>query len=382
VNESQSRGMIPADITAYDVIAFVRRHIRIFTYVPLSFVLLSGVLSFVVHERFRATCVIVPPKQNTDASALLLGQLGGIGGMAASAGGLKLKDPSDFYIGLMKSRSVADSLIRKFGLLNYYQAENNTLARKLLEDATQIKSLKEGMITITVEDTSKRMAMNLANSYVVEMRKVMKKDAAEEAQARLAFFEQQLDEARRYLAKSEDSLRTFLQTHRIVSIEGATGVNVQAGAQIQAQISAREILLQGISSSFSAENPEYKRISSELAALRRQYKDLTSGSPSASMGNVKMAAAEIDYYRLLREAKYREFLFEAIGKQYEIARMDELKQVAHVQVVDPAIEPDMRHSPKRRIWITVGLFLGVVASAIVAVSFEIRTSLKAYRSES
>lgn len=370
-------GLLPEMITARDVIAFARRNYRLLVIGPIVGAIIAGMASFIVAPRYRATTVIVPPKQNADASSLLMGQLGSIGSMAAGASGIKLKDPNDFYIGLLKSRTIADTISAKFNLMRYYQAENRTRVRKILQEATTLKSAKDGMISITVEDTSRKMAMNLANSYIQQLCTLIKSDAAAEAGERLQFFEQQMTSARRVLAHSEDSVRIFLQSHKLVSVEGATAVSVQASAEMRAQIAAREVALQGIAGSMSENNPHYQRLRLELSALNKKYLDLESGTPNLSLGNRKMAAAEIEYYRLVREVKYRELLFEMLAKQYEVARMDEIRNVTHIQIVDPAIEPEERFSPQRTIWVIIGFIFGATISLLSAFISEASRKLTA-----
>ena len=52
-------------------------------------------------------------------------------------------------------------------------------------------------------------------------------------------------------------------------------------------------------------------------------------------------------------------------KQYDAAKMDESKDAAIIQVVEPAIEPDRKSSPRRAMILLISAFLGFLAGCIL-----------------
>ncbi len=54
----------------------------------------------------------------------------------------------------------------------------------------------------------------------------------------------------------------------------------------------------------------------------------------------------MEYLRAEHEVKYRQTMFDLLIKQYDAARLDEAKDAAIIQVVEAAIAPDRRSSPK------------------------------------
>jgi tyrosine-protein kinase Etk/Wzc len=54
----------------------------------------------------------------------------------------------------------------------------------------------------------------------------------------------------------------------------------------------------------------------------------------------------MDYVRKLRDVKYNEMIFEILAKQFEVAKIDEAREGAVIQVVDPAVPPDKKSFPK------------------------------------
>ena len=71
----------------------------------------------------------------------------------------------------------------------------------------------------------------------------------------------------------------------------------------------------------------------------------------------------LEQARLAREMRVREEVVIALSRQYEIARVDENRDVPVLNVMDPAVVPAFRSSPKRAPMALAGLLLGVAVAA-------------------
>ena len=69
----------------------------------------------------------------------------------------------------------------------------------------------------------------------------------------------------------------------------------------------------------------------------------------------------MDYVRKLRDVKYYETIFDILARQFELAKLDEAKEGAIIQVVDPAVPPDKRSFPKRTLIVIVATFVGLLS---------------------
>lgn len=324
--------------------------------------IVATVVSFLLPNRYTATTTILPPRQSQSAASLLLSQLGGgsLSPLATlGASSLGLKNPSDIYIGILQSRSIADPLIQKFRLQDVYHDRRLSDTRKDLSKNTDFEIGKEGLISISVEDKNAQRAAALANAYVEELRDVTQHLAVTEAAQRRLFFEEQLQQAKDALSVAEVALKESQQKSGMLQLDSQSRVIIEAVATIRAQIAAKEVELQAISTYATDENPQKIVAQQELTALRAQLAKLEHNSGSAgtdplvAVGN--LPAAGLEYVRRLREVKYRETIFELLAKQYEAAKLDEAKEAAVIQVLDPAVAPDKKSSPKR------SLVVGLVA---------------------
>jgi tyrosine-protein kinase Etk/Wzc len=353
-----------------DLLLILARQKRLLGILPAAIALLATVVVFLTPRWYTATVKIMPPQQSQSNAVAILGQLGALSGMAAPA--LGLKNPSDIYIAMLKSRTVADALITRFELKRVYDEDLLVEARKELAGNTSITVGREGVITIEVEDTDPKRSADLANAYVGELHELTVNLAVSEAGQRRLFFEGQLKKAKDDLTKAELAMTVYTQQSGLVNPQGQIGVTVAAAASLRAQITAREIQLAAMRSFATESNPDIKRIQQELSGLRSELgkmeKDtnISRGDVLVPMG--KASETSIEYVRRYRDMKYFETLFEVLAKQYEIARIDEAKDATLIQVLDKALPAEKKSKPKRALIVVLSAMLGFLAATVIAVA--------------
>jgi len=338
------------EISLIDLLIVLAKHKRLVLGVPVGASILAAIISLLLPNIYSGTTRILPPQQGGSAATALLNQLGGaLGGLGAAAGGaLGIKNPNDLYVGMLKSRTVADNLIARFDLNKLYDEKFQSDARKVLEKKTTITSGKDGIIIIEVDDTDPKRAADVANAYVDELMKLTKVLAVTEASQRRLFFERQLVQAKDNLTEAEIVARQGLQKGGLAQVDAQGRSMIEVTARLRAQISAKEVQL-GAMRTFAAEgNPELQRTQQELGALRRELSRIEGSSPIAAISGRDTAGnSGLDNLGRLRDVKYYEFLYELLAKQYELAKIDEAKDATVIQVMDKAIEPDRKSKPKR-----------------------------------
>jgi tyrosine-protein kinase Etk/Wzc len=331
--------------------------------------IMAAVIAFLIPPTYTATAVIMPPQQQSSSAAALLGQLGGVAGLASQS--LGIKSPADLYIGLLSSRTIADELIKQFGLQNVYRTKDLTDTRKKLASRTSFSSAKSSLIQISVEEQDRKRAADLANAYVDRLQEQNSRLAVTEASQRRLFFERQLEAEKNNLAEAEAAFKKMQEQKGIFQVSSQVEAVIRSMVQMHAEVAAREVILQRLKAGATTQNPEVQRQEIELKALRTQLQELESSRAKRSQGDPLMSAtmvpeAGLEYTRRLREVKYRETLYELLARQYEAARIDEAKESPVIQIVDPAIPPDRKSGPKRLVYAIMGLFTGGILGIIAA----------------
>ena len=357
------------EISLLDLLIVLAERKRIILGITAVFAIGAIIVSLVLPLRYTATATLLPPQQGASMGAALASQLGNLGGMAALAGGsLGLKNPSDMYVAMFKSRTVEDAMVQHFGLMQEYHAKFPSDARQAFEkNATVDGSGKDGLIRISVEDRDPRRAADIANGYIDEFRLQSQHLAITEASQRRLFFEQQLEQAKDNLAYAEEAMKQTEQKTGVIQLDSQTRSLIESAASLRAQVAAKEVQIQGMRTYATGENSQVVQAQQELDSMRGQLAKLGGSEDSASGGLIvpkgQVPEASLEYIRKLRDVKYNETIFDILARQFEVAKLDEAKQGALIQVVDSAAPPDRKSSPKRGLIVigvtTVGFLIGL-----------------------
>jgi uncharacterized protein involved in exopolysaccharide biosynthesis len=372
------------EISLLDLLIVLAERKRIILAVTAVFAIGAIIVSLLLPPRYTATVTLLPPQQGSSMGAALASQLGNLGGMAALAGGsLGLKNPNDMYVAMFKSRTVEDAMVQHFGLMQEYRAKYPSDARKAFENYAVVDgSAKDGMIHISVQDHDPRRAADLANGFVDQFRLQSQHLAITEASQRRLFFEQQLEQAKDNLANAEEAMKETEQQTGVIQLDSQARALIESAESLRAQVAAKEVQLQGMRTYATGENSQVVQAQQELDSMRAQLAKLGGSEDSASGGIIvpkgQVPEAGLEYVRKLRDVKYNETIFDILARQFEVAKLDEAKQGALIQVVDPAVPPDRRSFPKRTLIVLGATIAGLLAGISLACIFVFIERMKAF----
>ncbi len=358
------------EVSILDLLIVVARGKKLILWFAGVSAILALVVSLLLPQWYTAKTIILPPQQSSSLSSAVMNQLGNLAPLAAMAGrDLNLKNPSDLYVSLLKSRTVEDAMIQRFDLLSRYRKKRLTDARRKFESHREIEAgQKDGLIQISLEDKDPKRAAEMANAYVEELRRLSSGLAITEAAQRRAFFEGQLAQTKDNLAAAEEELkRTELQTG-LIQLDSQARALIQTVAVLRAQITAKEVEIQSLRSAATEENPAIIAAQQELSALRSQLSKLGvrrgGGPDDILLPKGAVPEAGLEYVRKLRDVRYQEAIFEILARQLEMAKLDEAKQGSLIQVVDQAIVPDKRSFPKRTLIVLLSTIAGILLAVV------------------
>lgn len=352
------------EISLLDLAITIKENIKLLVLAPVAAGVVALGSSFLIAPTFTASTSFLQPQQQQGAAAAMLQGLGALGGLAGAATGLK--NPADQYVAFMKSRSVQDALVKRFDLQKRYGAELHEDALRALGAAARVNAGKDGLIKVEVDDKEPAFAAQLANAHVEELRKLLDRLAVTEAQQRRVFYEQQLEQTKAKLAVAQSALQRSGINEGALRAEPKMAAEAYAG--LKAAVTAAQVKLQSMRTYLTEQSPEFKLAQSELGALQAQL---------SKAGSANNAAADDDYIVKYRDFKYQESLFEMFAKQFELAKLDEARDGALIQVVDVAQTPERKSKPKKAmIAVVTTLATGFVLLLFVFVRQAWRNGLK------
>lgn len=318
-----------------DVLTTLRKNLGLLLGGSFVAALLALGATYLVAPVFTSRTVFLPPQPQQSSAAAALSSLNALVG---AAGLNSARNSAEQYVSLMQTRAVVDRIIESFGLTEVYEKKFLSQTRKELLANTRISiGKKDGLVVLEVDDTDAKRAAAMANRYVEELGKLTEKLALSEAQQRRVFFGNQLAKTKDRLSAAQASLEASGFNQNVLRAEPRAAAD--GYARLRAEATAAEIKLQALRRSLLDNTTEVQSQQAVVFALRAELAkaEATSTSKQAS-------SSYIDKYR---EYKYQETLFDLFARQFELARLDESREGALIQVVDAAEPADMKSWPRR-----------------------------------
>jgi uncharacterized protein involved in exopolysaccharide biosynthesis len=331
-----------------------RRFLAVFSF---SCAVAMMATSLVMARTYAAEAALAPPMESRDIAALgtLLPMRPGASLESSAMSSLlpgAAPSLTDTYMALLKSRRMADEIIKRLDLRRAWGSENQTNARRKLSSATTFNVTKEKTITIRVLDKDPRRAAAIANEYLANLDKVSRQISTSRAAQVRAFLEKRVSEVKAALAASEEMVRDFQQKNGAIAIDVQSEAMLDAGSQIQAQLTPEELRLATMRRYLSEDNIEIDRLRTLVANLRKHLSSLKSGALTGSSGEKNQPGLsnvpklQLDYVRLVRDVKTFEMIHMQLNIQLEQAKLLESRDATTVQVLDRAEVPEVKFSPR------------------------------------
>jgi capsule polysaccharide export protein KpsE/RkpR len=326
-----------------------------------------------------------PDPQSATASMLAAfagGALGGGGESGGSGGGggalgmaadmLGLKSSGALFISILKSDAALDDLINRFDLRKAYWVSTYKQARKKLASRTTIdEDKKSGVITIIVSDRNKERATALAQAYLDELNKMVATLNTSAAHRERVFLEGRLVVVKQELDASSKDLSEYSSQHSTLDLKEQSRAMLEAAATLQGQLIAAQSELRGLEQIYTPYNVRVKTVRARIDELQHQLEKL-GGAPTTPEPDLdseelypsikQLPLVGLTYADLFRRVKINETVYEVLRREYELARVQEAKEIPVVKVLVPAEFPEKRSGPPR----SLIFFGGIVLSLLLA----------------
>jgi len=336
-------------------------------------VVASVLIAVLIPSQFASTTRLMPPDSaQGQGLAMFAAAAGRLGGNLASIGNelLGLKTSDELFAGVLLSRTVQDDLITKFDLRKVYRQRRWADARKELTHNTDIGiDRKSGILTIQVTDNDPRRASAMAQEYVAQLNYVVTELNTSSAHRERVFLEERLTEVKQELEASEKEFSQFASKNGAIDIKEQGKAMVEAAALLEGQLIAARTELQGLRQIFTDNNVRVRSAQARVNELELQIRKMggtaTAAENAASPDSAvypsirKLPLLGVTYADLFRHTKVEEAVFETLTQQYELAKVQEAKEVPSVKVLDPADVPEKKVFPPRTLLVLTGTFLAL-----------------------
>ena len=353
-------------------VAYLRllwEHRRLLARVVLYGFLASTLVAFLIPTRYQSTARLMPPDSNQSgglamAAAALSGGAGGMGSIATEM--LGLKSTSDIFVGILSSRTVQDKLIQQFDLKKLYGDRRMEDARKDLAQYTGMSvDRKSQIITLAVTDHDPKRAAAMGEAYVEELNRLVAELSTSSARRERIFLEERLQAVSKDLESAEKEFSQFSSKNSAIDIKEQGKAMVEAAATLQGQLIAAESEVQGLKQIYTDNNVRVRSVQARINELKHQLEKIGGKGEDASvpLGQQqdslypsirKLPLLGVAYADLYRRTRVEEAVFETLTKEYELAKVQEVKEIPTVKVLDSPNIPDKKSFPPRMLIMFLG----------------------------
>jgi tyrosine-protein kinase Etk/Wzc len=353
------------EIRVLDLGAVILKQWRTVLGIVLVVMLLAAIIKLVLPETYTARTVLIPPQAQSDGRAqLIASQLVGLSGLVGGA------NSSHRLLGaVLKSRSMADSLVDQLGVAGEGNAEIEAEIRKILARDTELESSSDGSVVIKVSAEDPERAARIANLLPQLANRMVAQIGAQAALRKQQFLENQLVSARRKLEESEQQLIEFQEARDAPELQDQARRTIDAAADLQQQIIQQEIEVARLRRTVTPDNPQLQAAVAELGARREQLRRLTSGDRDRSQLFLSLGESpelKVASTRLLREYTKNEQIYVSLTAALAQAQIDGNNNLPIVTVLDPAIVPTSPSGVGLGIILSVAALLGLVVGLLTA----------------
>ena len=349
--------------------------------VTLYALLASTAVVLLIPSRYESTARLMPPDNQSGsglaiAAAAMSSGGAGVSNLSGIAGDLLgLKTTSDIFVGILGSRTAQDKLIEQFDLKNLYGARNMEDARKALAANTSISVDRKSQITsITVTDKSPRRAAAISQAYVEELNHLVAELSTSSARRERIFLEGRLQGVSQDLEAAEKDFSQFASKNTAIDVKEQGKAMVEAAAMLQGQLIAAQAQYEGLRNIYTDDNSRVRSTKARIDELQHQLEKMggkDEGSPNGSGQQTdsmypsirKLPLLGVMYADLYRRTKIQEAVLETLTKQYELAKVQEAKEIPTVKVLDSANTPDKKSYPPRTLFIFLGTTFAFMSAA-------------------
>lgn len=340
----------------------------------------SILIAFSIPKEYLSIAHLMPPDSQSGGGLALMAALSGPsgGGLGAFASDLLGMRPSGaLFVAVMRSRTVEDHIIGQFDLKKVYSLRWQESARKRLEHNTEItEDRKSGVITLAVTDRDRNRAAGIARTYVDELNALMSQLNTSAAHRERVFLENRLTSVKVDLEASEKDFSQFASKNGAIDISAQGRAMLEGAASLQGELIAGESDLKGLRQIYSEDNVRVRSTQARVNELRNQLAklggkydtgasaggDSASGDPYPTLRQLPILG--VPYADKFRQLKVEESVFEILTKQYELAKVQEAKEIPSVKVLDSPEVPERKSFPPRLMLTLLGTMVTLTAAVL------------------
>jgi uncharacterized protein involved in exopolysaccharide biosynthesis len=337
-------------------------------------VLVAVGIALLIPNQYTSTAQLMPPDAQSLSSPSMLNALAGTGSISSSLSGglMSTRTPGATFIGILDSQTAQDDIINRFDLRRVYHRKFYFDTRKILTERTAIvEDKKSGIISIAVTDRDPNRARDIAKAYIEELDKLVNSLSTSSARREREFLEQRLKSIKSDLDASSVELSQFSSRNATMNPQSQGQALFESATRLQGELITAQSELSGLKAMYSDDNVRVRGARARIDELQSQLRKMSGVGDNVNGADLKadqllpsvrkLPLLGFTYYDLYRQVTMQDTIYQTLTKQYELAKVQEAKEIPPIKVLDEPDVPERKSSPHRAIIVVLGFLLSAFA---------------------
>ncbi len=365
-------------IDILDVLLILAKHKKFISFVVMLVSIISVIYVMVVPKLWTSASTILPASEQS--SSFNIGSSSFLGLGSTILGNAFQKDAEEL-VTIMKSRNFSEDVIYKYNLIDYFKIKD---ADSLVAMDIALIKLKEtirnvnidddsGLIIISISTKDKFLSADISNYYVKKLEKYNMENRSTKGKSKRIFIGKRLDEVRSELDSLSLAINSFKKENNTLDLETQSNAMITLYSDLIAQKIETEIELDYSSQFLSIESPKYKGLLNRKIAILKKIKEIEFSTEQDkikfSLNLEEIPDLELQLSKLLIAFEIQKKLYTYLYPEYEEARIEEVKDLPTIEIIDKAVPAGLRSYPRRaRMCVTnfiVAFILSIFLSFVI-----------------
>lgn len=331
--------------------------------------------SLLTHQIWSSEATFYAVGNSSSAMAL---NVPGLSGLTSSLIGADNASDALNFISIMDSRTFSEEVIQEFDLIKYFKLKDDNPLANMDDALFKLKKMvkinlneKTNLISITVETRDKTLSSDIAGFYVSRLDVYNRQQKITKGKRNREFLEERVNELRSTVDSLLIANKTFQEKNKAVNLENQALAMIDSYSSTVAEKRKAEIELELALMDFADDTPVIKQLKAKNEALQKQIKSLESGKnglkPDYLIDIAKIPNLAVQMAQLRLNLEITQKLLEYLYPQYEAAKIEEIRDMPTLEIVDMPRESGRRIKPKRALICIVTAFSAFCLSILVAI---------------
>lgn len=336
--------------------------------IAFTVAVIIAIYTLFIPNQYKSTANLLP-NQKTNLGFNMLSEGGGLSSLAGSILGGGAEE-ADRYYNLLNSYTTKRSVVEEFNLIEVYDvSESDTPlinAMGILEERTQFTAQQTGNFIIEVWDTDPVRSKEMADFYVDHLNRLNTEISTGEAASFKEFAEERYESTLSQIEQTRNELNEFQERYGVFQLEDQVMQYFNLLGTVTAQQIETEIKLDFLENTVSSSNQQYRQTQLELESINNKLASLYQDENNENfiLNFANLSDVGLTYAELVKKIEIQTEVLRYIVPLLEQARMEEVKALPIVSVLDEPVVPMKKSYPSRTLIVLLAGMTGVILACI------------------